>query len=97
MLNSALYRRGAIKKHVPYKLVLRYYWKNLIGTCGAWFLYGAVIPPSMDCVVPALAENADDPLSQILSRFQMVSSPALSFRMWWARAPFARQPSGSCS
>ncbi|CAI7586049.1 unnamed protein product, partial [Penicillium glandicola] len=39
MLNSALYRRGAIKKHVPYMLVLRYYWKSLIGTCGAWFLY----------------------------------------------------------
>jgi hypothetical protein len=40
MLNSTLYRRGAIKKHVPYKLVLRYYWKALIGTCGAWFFYG---------------------------------------------------------
>jgi hypothetical protein len=40
MLNSALYRRGAIKRHVPYKLVLQYYWKTLIGTCGAWFLYG---------------------------------------------------------
>lgn len=39
MLNSKLYRRGAIKKQVPYKLVLRYYWKTLIGTCGAWFLY----------------------------------------------------------
>ncbi|CAG8908503.1 unnamed protein product [Penicillium egyptiacum] len=33
MLNSVLYRRGAIKKHVPYMLVLRYYWKALIGTC----------------------------------------------------------------
>lgn len=39
MLNSALYRRGAIKRDVPYKLVLRYYWKSLIGTCGAWLLY----------------------------------------------------------
>ncbi|KAG0650541.1 Glycerophosphodiester transporter GIT1 [Hyphodiscus hymeniophilus] len=39
MLNSTLYRRGAIKKSVPYGLVLRYYWKSLIGTCGAWFLY----------------------------------------------------------
>lgn len=39
MLNSKLYRRGAIKKKVPYGLVLRYYWKDLIGTCGAWFLY----------------------------------------------------------
>lgn len=42
MLNSKLYRRGAIKHHVPYPLVLRYYWKSLIGTCGAWFCYGKI-------------------------------------------------------
>ena len=42
MLNSKLYRRGAIKRAVPYGLVLRYYWKDLIGTCGAWFLYDFV-------------------------------------------------------
>ncbi len=42
MLNSKLYRRGAIKRSVPYLLVLRYYWKSLIGTCGAWFLYDFV-------------------------------------------------------
>ena len=42
MLNSKLYRRGAIKRSVPYSLVLRYYWKSLIGTCGAWFLYDFV-------------------------------------------------------
>ena len=46
MLNSVLYRRGAIKRNVPYKLVLRYYWKNLIGTCGAWFLYDFVTFPN---------------------------------------------------
>ncbi|KAH6967978.1 metabolite transport protein GIT1 [Ilyonectria sp. MPI-CAGE-AT-0026] len=46
MLNSKLYRRGAIKKHVPYKLVLRYYWKTLVGTCGAWFLYDFVTFPN---------------------------------------------------
>jgi len=42
MLNSKLYRRGAIKRKVPYLLVIRYYWKALIGTCGAWFLYDFV-------------------------------------------------------
>lgn len=46
MLNSKLYRRGAIKKSVPYKLVLRYYWKSLIGTCGAWFLYDFITFPN---------------------------------------------------
>lgn len=39
MLNSVLYRKGAIQKNIPYMLTLRYYWKSLIGTAGAWFLY----------------------------------------------------------
>lgn len=42
MLNSNLYRRGASKRRVPYFLVIKYYWKSLIGTCGAWFLYDFV-------------------------------------------------------
>ncbi|ETN38581.1 uncharacterized protein HMPREF1541_06618 [Cyphellophora europaea CBS 101466] len=46
MLNSTLYRRGAIRKAVPYLLVVRYYWKALIGTCGAWFLYDFVTIPN---------------------------------------------------
>ena len=46
MLNSKLYRRGAIKRRVPYLLVIRYYWKTLIGTCGAWFLYDFVTFPN---------------------------------------------------
>ncbi|MDI1491231.1 MAG: Plasma membrane permease, mediates uptake of glycerophosphoinositol and glycerophosphocholine [Ramalina farinacea] len=46
MLNSKLYRRGAIKRQVPYLLVARYYWKALIGTCGAWFLYDFVTFPN---------------------------------------------------
>jgi hypothetical protein len=46
MLNSKLYRRGAIKERVPYKLIIRYYWKTLIGTCGAWFLYDFVTFPN---------------------------------------------------
>ena len=45
MLNSKLYRRGAIRKQVPYLLVIRYYWKALIGTCGA-FLYDFVTIPN---------------------------------------------------
>ncbi|KAI0121370.1 general substrate transporter [Xylariales sp. AK1849] len=46
MLNSKLYRRGAIKRRVPYLLVLKYYWKDLIGTCGAWFLYDFITFPN---------------------------------------------------
>jgi uncharacterized membrane protein YdcZ (DUF606 family) len=46
MINSKLYRRGAIKKNVPYMLVGKYYWKSLIGTCGAWFLYDFITFPN---------------------------------------------------
>lgn len=46
MLNSKLYRRGAIKRRVPYGLVGKYYWKSLIGTAGAWFLYDFITFPN---------------------------------------------------
>lgn len=46
MLNSKLYRRGAIKRRVPYKLIIKYYWKSLLGTAGAWFLYDFVTFPN---------------------------------------------------
>lgn len=46
MLNSKLYRRGAIRRQVPYLLVIRYYWKSLIGTCGTWFIYDFVTIPN---------------------------------------------------
>ncbi|KAI0931919.1 hypothetical protein AcW1_000807 [Taiwanofungus camphoratus] len=46
MLSPKLFREGAIKRHVPYWLVLKRYWKALIGTCGAWFLYDFVTFPN---------------------------------------------------
>ncbi|KAF8520353.1 MFS Git1p-like glycerophosphoinositol permease [Hysterangium stoloniferum] len=46
MLSSKLYRHGAIKRQVPYWLTLKRYWRPLIGTCGAWFLYDFVTFPN---------------------------------------------------
>jgi len=46
MLSSKLFRKSAIKKRVPYWLVLKRYWKALIGTCGAWFIYDFVTFPN---------------------------------------------------
>jgi MFS family permease len=43
--DSSQYERHAIQKNVPYKLALKLYWKPLLGCCGAWFLYDAVIYP----------------------------------------------------
>ena len=42
MLNSTLYRQGAIRKNVPYWLVIKFYWRRFIGTAGVWFLYDVV-------------------------------------------------------
>ncbi|THH33504.1 hypothetical protein EUX98_g622 [Antrodiella citrinella] len=46
MVHPKLYRDSAIKRRVPYSLVIRRYWKSLIGTCGAWFLYDFVTFPN---------------------------------------------------
>ncbi|KIJ39869.1 hypothetical protein M422DRAFT_780883 [Sphaerobolus stellatus SS14] len=46
MLTSKLFRRGAIKRKVPYWLTLKRYWKALIGTCGSWFIFDFVIYPN---------------------------------------------------
>ncbi|ORX33756.1 major facilitator superfamily domain-containing protein [Kockovaella imperatae] len=49
MMNSKLYRRNALKKSTPvaiYGLVLKRYWKTLIGTAGTWFLYDFVTFPN---------------------------------------------------
>jgi predicted MFS family arabinose efflux permease len=46
MATTELYQKGAIKKKVPYGLVFKFYWKKLIGTCGAWFLYDFVTFPN---------------------------------------------------
>ncbi|KAK9381001.1 uncharacterized protein V2V93DRAFT_324603 [Kockiozyma suomiensis] len=46
MATSYLYKKGAIRARVPYLLVIKYYWRSLIGTCGAWFLYDFVTFPN---------------------------------------------------
>lgn len=46
MLNSKLYRKGAIKRNVPYWLFLKRYWPRLLGTCGTWFAYDIVTFPN---------------------------------------------------
>lgn len=87
MLNSALYRRGAIKKHVPYMLILRYYWKSLIGTCGAWFLYGKIYRlPNAKCRLTFV---------QTLSLSRTGYSQARSFHPLSRIVQFARQANGN--
>ncbi|KAK4688572.1 hypothetical protein P7C73_g1544, partial [Tremellales sp. Uapishka_1] len=46
MMNSKLYRKSAIRSNPPYGLILKKYWKTLLGTAGTWFLYDFVTFPN---------------------------------------------------
>ncbi|KAG0050017.1 Plasma membrane permease, mediates uptake of glycerophosphoinositol and glycerophosphocholine [Linnemannia elongata] len=45
MSNSEIYKKNAIKKKVPYLLIVRRYWKYLVGTGGSWFFYNFISYP----------------------------------------------------
>ncbi|KAL1951681.1 hypothetical protein VTO73DRAFT_830 [Trametes versicolor] len=62
MMTTVLFRQGAIKRRVPYWLVLKRYWRTLIGTCGAWFLYDFVTFPNgvfSGTIISSVIKNAD--------------------------------------
>ncbi|KAF9229401.1 MFS Git1p-like glycerophosphoinositol permease [Gyrodon lividus] len=62
MLSSKLYRKGAIKRGVPYWLVIKRYWRALVGTCGAWFLYDFVTFPNgvfSGTIISSVIHNSD--------------------------------------
>ncbi|KAH9898078.1 MFS Git1p-like glycerophosphoinositol permease [Cubamyces lactineus] len=62
MLTTQLFRKAAIKKHVPYWLVVKRYWKTMIGTCGAWFLYDFVTFPNgvfSGTIISSVIKNGD--------------------------------------
>lgn len=46
MATSKLYKKGAMKSKVPYWLAVKFYWRELIGTAGCWFLYDFVTFPN---------------------------------------------------
>ena len=39
MVESTQYRKHAIKSNVPYWLIIKRYWKPMLGTSLAWFFY----------------------------------------------------------
>ncbi|KAF9548929.1 Plasma membrane permease, mediates uptake of glycerophosphoinositol and glycerophosphocholine [Mortierella hygrophila] len=45
MDNSDIFQKNAIKKKVPYGLILQRYWKYLLGTAGSWFFYNFISYP----------------------------------------------------
>lgn len=45
LLNSTQYRKHAIKQKIAYLLVIKRYWKPMLGTSLAWFMYDFVVYP----------------------------------------------------
>ncbi|KAM0723382.1 hypothetical protein Q7P37_000368 [Cladosporium fusiforme] len=45
MVDSTQYAKHAMKDRIPYLLVLKRYWKPIIGTSMAWFMYDFVVYP----------------------------------------------------
>ncbi|KAL3711283.1 hypothetical protein TMatcc_005081 [Talaromyces marneffei ATCC 18224] len=45
MIDSTQYRNHSIKSKYPYRLILKRYWKTMLGTCLAWFCYDFVTYP----------------------------------------------------
>ncbi|KAI5461005.1 major facilitator superfamily domain-containing protein [Mariannaea sp. PMI_226] len=45
LINSTQYQKHAMKKDIPYLLVLKRYWKPMLGTSLAWFFYDFVTYP----------------------------------------------------
>ncbi|KAJ5706574.1 hypothetical protein N7488_006375 [Penicillium malachiteum] len=61
MINSTQYRKHSIKSRYPYLLVLKRYWKPMVGTSLAWFCYDFVTYPfglfSSTIIEQLLTEN----------------------------------------
>ncbi|KAJ5343704.1 hypothetical protein MYU51_001341 [Penicillium brevicompactum] len=46
MVMSSAYRKSSMKKQrIPYWLVLKKYWRPLLGVCGSWFIYNYISYP----------------------------------------------------
>ncbi|KAF9933038.1 Plasma membrane permease, mediates uptake of glycerophosphoinositol and glycerophosphocholine [Linnemannia zychae] len=45
MTNSEIFQRNNLKRNVPYLLIIRRYWKYLLGTAGSWFIYDFITYP----------------------------------------------------
>lgn len=46
MSTNELYKKGKFKTRIPLGLIIKFNWKPLVGTCGAWFMYDFVTFPN---------------------------------------------------
>jgi hypothetical protein len=59
LINSTQYRKHAIKTQIPYWLVIKRYWKPMLGTSLSWFMYDFVV-----CVLSSLTSYTSQLYSQ---------------------------------
>jgi len=45
MTNSEIFQKNAMKHNVPYKLIVKRYWRYLLATAGTWFIYDFITYP----------------------------------------------------
>jgi hypothetical protein len=43
LVNSTQYRKHAMKQSIPYLLIIKRYWRPMVGTSLAWFFYDFVV------------------------------------------------------
>ncbi|QLL33551.1 hypothetical protein HG536_0E04620 [Torulaspora globosa] len=46
MATNELYKKGRFQSKIPLWLIVKFNWKSMLGTCGAWFMYDFVTFPN---------------------------------------------------
>ncbi|PHH71088.1 hypothetical protein CDD82_6755 [Ophiocordyceps australis] len=74
LVDSTQYRRHAIKTQIPYRLVLRRYWKPMLGTSLSWFVYDFVYPFSLFGSTILATLNPENKLVQTVGYATLLNS-----------------------
>ncbi|KAE8214458.1 hypothetical protein CF319_g9089, partial [Tilletia indica] len=72
IMNSKLYRRGAIRKNVPYLLAIKRYWKRFLGTSLSWAFYDFCVFPVAISSGTIIATIVKDPTLKITAEYQLL-------------------------
>lgn len=96
LVNSTQYAKHAMKERIPYPLIFKRYWRPIIGTSLAWFMYDFVVSTDLKALrfnaqdIPLIRKNTND-RSTPLASSAPPSSPA-SIRPAPSRKPSASAP-----
>lgn len=88
LVNSTQYRKHAMKQKIPYLLVIKKYWKPMLGTSLAWFFYDFVV---REAVLSQLSTDHDRHIHLVSSA--RPSSALSTQTISWSRTLDMEQPS----